>query len=705
MRFTKYYPFSAIVGQEDLKMLLLLNAVNPKIGGVLIRGEKGTAKSTAVRALAELLPERKTIKNCPIGCDPNDELHKCPWCGKIQPDQIKICIKKPEVVTLPLNATEDRVTGSIDFSAAIKKGKRSFLPGLLASAHRSVLYVDEVNLLDDHIVDIILDAAASGENRVEREGISFNHPAQFTLVGTMNPEEGDLRPQLLDRFGLCVDVKAETDRGRRVELMERREAFDLDQKNFSERFSGKNLIISEKIALASKLMDSVVLPKFMRSFISELCIKNAVAGHRADLIMEQAAKAHAALQGRLKVSTEDITKIAPFVLMHRTRDAAPSSPENRSDTDKNQPEDNTPDKDSSPNENNTPDTKDIQNNKGNNKENSGKSPEQKGKNYDIRDGSDKIAEENSSLNGQQGQIKSSDNSSQGSSHAQDQKSLIEKIFKTGLTFKVKKIASKRDRIFRRGSGRRSRTMVSLKQGRYIKSRPGTKNTDIAIDATLRAASSHQLARTKQNGLAVVLKNEDIRVKIREKRIGNFLLFVVDASGSMGARGRMTASKGAIMSLLLDAYRKRDKVAMVSFRKNKAFVNLPPTSSVELAGKLLAEMPVGGRTPLSAALASAHQQVKNYLLRDISARPIVIIITDGKANVSMGEANPVEEALEFAGKIITDQRTSYIVVDTEETGPVHFGLAARLAGALNAGYFRIEDLKSEQLTDIVNNIDN
>ncbi len=672
MRFTKYYPFSAIVGQEDLKMLLLLNAVNPKIGGVLIRGEKGTAKSTAVRALAELLPERKTIKNCPIGCDPDDELHKCPWCRKIQPDQIKICIKKPEVVTLPLNATEDRVTGSIDFSTAIKKGKRSFLPGLLASAHRSVLYVDEVNLLDDHIVDIILDAAASGENRVEREGISLNHPAQFILVGTMNPEEGDLRPQLLDRFGLCVDVKAETDRGRRVELMERREAFDLDQKNFSERFSGKNLIISEKIALASKLMDSVVLPEFMRSFISELCIKNAVAGHRADLIMEQAAKAHAALQGRLKVSTEDITKIAPFVLMHRTRDAAPFSPENRSDTDKNQLEDNTPDKDNSPNENNTPDTEDIQNNKGNKKENRGKSP---------------------------------DNSIQDSSHARDQKALIEKIFKTGLTFKVKKIASRRDRIFRRGSGRRSRTMVSLKQGRYIKSRPGTKNTDIAIDATLRAASSHQLARTKKNGLAVVLKNEDIRIKIREKRIGNFLLFVVDASGSMGARGRMTASKGAIMSLLLDAYRKRDKVAMVSFRKNKAFVNLPPTSSVELAGKLLAEMPVGGRTPLSAALASAHQQVKNYLLRDISARPIVIIITDGKANVSMGEANPVEEALEFAGKIITDQRTSYIVVDTEETGPVHFGLAARLAGALNAGYFRIEDLKSEQLTDIVNNIDN
>ncbi|RLB85637.1 MAG: magnesium chelatase, partial [Deltaproteobacteria bacterium] len=260
--------------------------------------------------------------------------------------------------------------------------------------------------------------------------------------------------------------------------------------------------------------------------------------------------------------------------------------------------------------------------------------------------------------------------------------------------------SPRDRIYRRGSGRRSRTRVSLKQGRYIKSMPGSRSGDIALDATLRAAAPYQLKRKGENGLAVVLKKEDIREKIREKRIGNFLLFVVDASGSMGARGRMAASKGAIMSLLLDAYQKRDKVAMISFRQNGADLNLPPTSSVEMAGKLLAEMPVGGRTPLSAGLAAAHEQVRNHLLRDPAARPIVVIITDGKSNVAMGDQKPVEESFDFAAKMAADPRVIYIVVDTEETGLVTFGLAEQLARVFNARYFKIEELKADQLVNIV-----
>lgn len=666
--FKKIYPFAAIVGQEELKLALLLNAVNPKIGGVLIRGEKGTAKSTTVRALAALLPEIRVVAGCPYFCDPDDEDRMCERCKGKAPVH-KIQRRRIRVLTLPLNATEDRVAGGIDFSLAVKEGKRAVLPGLLAEANRSILYVDEVNLLDDHIVDIILDAAASGENRIEREGISFRHPASFILVGTMNPEEGELRPQFLDRFGLCVDIAAETGIEQRVELIKRRESFDLDPKEFLKGFEKENARTSERILSARDHLNAVRLPKHLRTFISELCTGNLVAGHRADLVMEQAARAHAALLQRFEVTADDIAKVAPFVIVHRRRDAAPppqpDQPKDEPPEDKNKSEQGPPPETEKPD--NRPDAQ----------------PES-------------VTDEGSRPSGDQpGDADKTDSVEQ-----PGEKASSEQIFEVGATFAVKKIVSPRDRIYRRGSGRRSRTRVSLKQGRYIKSMHGNRSGDIALDATLRAAAPYQLKRKRENGLVVVLKKEDIREKVREKRIGNFLLFVVDASGSMGARGRMAASKGAIMSLLLDAYQKRDKVAMISFRQKGADLNLPPTSSVEMAGKLLAEMPVGGRTPLSAGLAAAHEQVRNHLLRDPAARPIVIIITDGKSNVAMGDQKPVEEAFDFAGKMGADPRVIYIVVDTEETGLVTFGLAAQLARVFNARYFKIEELKADQLVNII-----
>ena len=674
----KIYPFTAIVGQEDLKLALLLNAVNPKIGGLLIRGEKGTAKSTAVRALAALLPEIKVVEGCPCFCDPDNEDKMCERCKRRVPVH-KIKRRKVRVVTLPLNATEDRVAGGIDFSLAVREGRRALLPGIMAEANRSFLYVDEVNLLDDHIVDIILDAAASGENRVEREGISFAHPASFILIGTMNPEEGDLRPQLLDRFGLCVDVAGEQEIGQRVELIERRESFDLDFKGFMKQFEKENHRVEKQILTAMESLAGVRRPKYLRTFISELCTKNMVAGHRADLVMEQTARAYAALQGRFEITTDDIVRIAPFVLAHRIRDAQPPSLPDRSE--EKPPEDMNDNADENeqyqPPEAGKPPESEKSDSEQNGQPETGTSEKLRplSEHLDRADKRDEI-------------------------ERSGEERFSEQIFEVGATFAVKKIASSRDRLFRRGSGRRSRTRVSLKQGRYVKSMPTEKKNDIALDATLRAAAPYQLKRKKKNGQAVVLKKEDIRGKIREKRIGNFLLFAVDASGSMGARARMAASKGAIMSLLLDAYQKRDKVAMLSFRKNEAVVNLPPTSSVELAGKLLAKMPVGGRTPLSAGLVSAHEQVKNYLLRDPSARPIVIIITDGKSNVAIGDQNPLEEVFSFAAKMAADPRVMHIVVDTEEPGVVNFGLAVRLAEVLNARYFKVEELKADQLVGIV-----
>jgi magnesium chelatase subunit D len=663
------FPFAAIVGQEALKQSLLVNAVNPRIGGVLIRGEKGTAKSTAVRALADILPEIDIFTDDPFQLAPGEEDDTYREIARTL-NLPAAARRKVRVIDLPLNATEDRVAGGIDFSLAVRQGRRALQPGLLAAAHRGILYVDEVNLLDDHIVDIVLDAAASGENIIEREGISFRHPSRFILVGTMNPEEGELRPQLLDRFGLCVATAGAEAPEERVALMQRREEFDNDPEAFMGSYAEQNRAVARKIEAGQAHLRGVRVPRHLRGFISELCSENNVAGHRADLVIEQAALALAALEAAPEVTVDHIRRVAPMALVHRRREAQPPPPppplkEDRDEAD---------DRDQS--------QEDQQ-----------------------QDEQPPVPEEQTAESRESPEEASADDDhaapepEQGPPRPERQD---ERIFDIGATFKVKPLASAKDRLFRRGCGRRSRTRVSRKQGRYVKSCLNLRNNDIALDATLRAAAPYQRARRNgnPNGMAVVLTDQDIRGKIREKRIGNFLFFTVDASGSMGARGRMAASKGAIMSLLLDAYQKRDRVAMVSFRRDEAVVNLPPTPSVELAGKLLAEMPVGGRTPLSAGLVKTHEQVRNILAKDPSARPIVILITDGKSNVGLGGGKPVEEALGLAAAMARDARVRHIVVDTEEEGLVTFGLARRLAAALSADYFKIETLKAQTLVNIV-----
>jgi magnesium chelatase subunit D len=666
------YPFTAIVGQTRLKQALLLNAVNPAVGGVLIRGEKGTAKSTAVRALAALLPDIRVIRGCPFNCDPERPDELCEAC-RDEETRHQIDMRRIRVVTLPLNATEDRVAGGIDFGQAVRSGMRCFSPGVLTMAHRGILYVDEVNLLDDHIVDIILDAAASGRNRVEREGISITHASRFILVGTMNPEEGELRPQLLDRFGLCVETTSETEPELRTELMLRREAFDLDPTGFHLQYEKDNADVARQILAGRDLLPQVSLPSHLRGLIAEICTENHVAGHRADLVMEQAARALAAVNGRLTVTVEDIREVSALALVHRKRDAAPPPPPPEHDHEHDPPPEN------------------AQNEEQENPEETPPEPQQEPEAAQAPPTEESAPPEQDAEN---------DTDAQPSEQNQPD-SAMERIFDVGETFKVKKFASPKDRVFRRGSGRRSRTRIAQKQGRYVKSTLDHKSGDIALDATLRAAAPYQLRRKNGNGngLAVSLKPEDIREKIREKRVGNVLLFLVDASGSMGARGRMTASKGAIMSLLLDAYQKRDRIAMVSFRRDQAVVNLPPTTSIELAATLLKELPVGGRTPLSAGLAKSYEVLRNILLREPTARPIVILITDGKSNMALGEAKPLDEAVLLAERLASDARIRFIVVDTESRGLVRFGMAQKLAGAMDAQYFQIEDLKADTLINI------
>ncbi|ABK98882.1 putative cobaltochelatase [Pelobacter propionicus] len=679
------YPMAALVGQETLRQSLLIGAVNPAVGGILIRGEKGTAKSTAVRALAALLPEMDVVEGCEFSCDPDSPEFQCDDCRSRNGD-FGIVKRRVKVVDLPLNATEDRVVGGLDFGRAIRQGKRFLAPGLLAEAHRGILYVDEVNLLDDHIVDIVLDAAASGENVLEREGLSFRHPSRFMLVGTMNPEEGELRPQLLDRFGLCVEVEAARSLEERVTLMLRRDAFDTDGAAFQQNYREPNERIARRIREARDLLPRVRMPRQLRGFIAELCVENNVAGHRADLVLEQAALGLSALEQRLEVTVDHITRVAPLVLAHRRRDAQapppppPPPPRDQEQEQQEQQEQQEDERQQEQEREQSPDRQPEQ----------AEGQEQREQRED-RENRDDAGEEE-----EQSEQENSD-----MPHPPSQGEERESVFQVGATFKVKTIRSDKDRVVRRGSGRRSSTRVSRKQGRYVKSSYACSNNDIALDATLRAAAPHQLFRGTKEGMCVNLSDRDFRGKVREKRVGNFLLFVVDASGSMGARGRMAASKGAVMSLLLDAYQKRDRVGMISFRKNEAFVNLPPTTSVELAGKLLEEMPVGGRTPLSAAIAKSYEQLRGVLGRDPTARPIVIFITDGKSNVALGDGRPVDEAMGLARAMaVKEERARYIVVDTEEEGMVSFGLARRLADAMEAEYFRIDQLKAQSLVNIV-----
>jgi len=320
---SRIFPFTAIVGQERMKRALILNAINPRIGGVLIRGERGTAKSTAARALAALLPEITVVADCPFSCDPDRPTTWCTNCRERTEAGAELPLKRRRTrfVDLPVSATEDRVVGTLDIERAIQKGEKRFEPGVLAAANRGVLYVDEVNLLDDHVVDLLLDAAAMGVNVVEREGISFSHPARFILVGTMNPEEGDLRPQLLDRFSLCVDIRGIRDQRARIAIMEHNLAFEADSEGFREEWMLREESLTQEISQARRLLPQVKYSQRNLVTIAGLMAGLGVDGHRADLVILKTAQAHAAKQGRTSITDDDILIAAELTLPHRLKRA------------------------------------------------------------------------------------------------------------------------------------------------------------------------------------------------------------------------------------------------------------------------------------------------------------------------------------------------------------------------------------------------
>ncbi|HOW15275.1 putative cobaltochelatase [Methanosarcina sp.] len=659
------YPFTAIVGQERMKKALVLNLINPKLGGVLIRGEKGTAKSTAVRALANLLPEIEVVEGCKFKCSPENRNELCEEClEKLKDGSLRVSRIKMKVVDLPVSATEDRVVGTLDIEHAIKKGEKRFEPGVLAMAHRGILYVDEINLLDDHLVDVLLDSAAMGVNTVEREGISYSHPANFVLVGTMNPEEGELRPQLLDRFGLCVDVKGINDVSRRVELIKYRLSYEADPEAFAANWQAAETELCGQILNAKKLLSEVRISDDMLELISQICVDMGVDGHRADITMMKASITLAAFNGRTDVYEEDVKEAAELVLSHRMRRKPFDSHSNKQD------------KLDESIENHREKQKEKEKNK------------QEPQKQERKENPEKAHEHPGE---QQPENKQNQNEEQPDASS-------ETVFAAGDTYQVKQLSPEFIRADRKGSGRRSKTLTSSRQGRYIKSTiPHEKTTDIAFDATLRAAAPYQLTREK-NGNSIVVHESDFRKKVREKKIGNLVLFVVDASGSMGARQRMVASKGAVLSMLMDAYQKRDKVGLIAFKGNSAELLLPPTSSIELAQKYLQEMPTGGKTPLSRGLVKGYEVIKAELRRDPDTCPFMVLISDGRANVSMNGEPPLQEITAVASRL-REEGIQSAVIDTESS-MIRFGLAQQISTALGATYFTLENLKADSIVDAV-----
>ncbi|RBY90345.1 putative cobaltochelatase [Blastococcus sp. TBT05-19] len=671
------FPFAAVVGMDDLRLALLLNAVSPAVGGVLVRGEKGTAKSTTVRALTAVLPPVDVVAGCRFGCDPAAPDPACPD-GPHEPG-VAAQTRPARLVELPVGASEDRLVGSLDLERALTEGVKAFEPGLLAAAHRGVLYVDEVNLLHDHLVDLLLDAAAMGTAYVEREGISVRHAARFLLVGTMNPEEGELRPQLLDRFGLTVEVAAPRDPDVRAEVVRRRFASDADPAGFAATWAAEETALAGRIAAARELLPRVVLSDDALRQVTAVCAAFDVDGLRADLVTARAAMAHAAWCGREEVTEDDVRVAARLALPHRRRRNPFDAPGLDDDTLDRALEDSRPDDDPPP----PPDgPEDDGPDPAGPSPDGGSTPDGGGPGGDDPDGG---------RNGHFGPAAeggSEDGEAPRSGPAPERAAVAPADPVRVRRLEVPGIGAG-------APGRRSR--ARSERGRVVGStRPAGPVTRLHLPATVLAAAPHQHARGRTGpGLRVV--RDDLRQAVLEGREGNLVLFVVDASGSMGARSRMAAVKGAVLSLLLDAYQRRDKVGLVTFRGGDAELALPPTWSVEAAAARLTGLPTGGRTPLAAGLLRAAEVLRVERVRDPRRRPLLVVVTDGRATGARG-GDHLGEARRAAA-LLAGTGTSAVVVDCE-SGPVRLGLAAALGTVLGAETLRLDELGADSLAGTV-----
>ena len=627
------FPFAAVCGMEKAKEAILLTLVNPFAGGLLLSGEKGTGKSTLVRSAWELVD--------------------APW------------------VEIPISITEDRLFGSIDAEEAIRSGHKKLLPGLIDEADKGIIYIDDVNLLRDDLLSAVLNIREAGGYRLERDGLSEQRDTAFTVLAVMNPESGTLSSSSLDRFGLFAQADPSYDDETRLEIIRRVLDFEKDGIAFRAKWQEETDALKKKIKDARAALSKVEVSAAMIQLAAVYTLKAHVAGHRADIYLIEAARAEAAMEGRKYVLPKDLEKAAEFVLPHRMRKAEEQQGQPSEEMPQEQPEeDNKPQQEE---EQQTPQDNEFSH-----------PPEAQPPQINTEDADDSSHEQNQ------------DNAQMSNPRGQSRERIDDADLHVNLP--PMWIEPSKDRKPKKGSGKRSLTMTDLMQGRYVRAEiPKAKTSDIAFDATLRAAAPYQKARPS-NGCAVVIRKDDLRSKVREKRTGNIFLFVVDASGSMGARERMKTVKGVIFKILLDAYQKRDRVGMVAFRKNQAEVLLPVTRSVDFAQKKLATMPTGGKTPLAKGLLKAEDVLDMLYRQDANQDPVMILITDGRATSSLNKGtNPVTDALEEA-KRIGRRNIPVAVIDTE-SGFIKLGLAKKLAKAMGASYFQVDKISEDQLLHI------
>ncbi len=756
----KILPFTAIVGQEDMRLALILNTINPAIGGVLIRGEKGTAKSTAVRALADLLPEIEVVKGCPFNCNPHDEREMCDACYErfVKGEALEVVRRKMPVVELPLGATEERVVGTLDVERAIKEGIKALEPGILAEANRGILYIDEVNLLDDHVADVLLDAAAMGVNIVEREGISVAHPSKFILIGTMNPEEGELRPQLLDRFGLQVEVESIDDVDKRVEIVKVVEYFDEDPEKFAYSFDDKQEEMKNRILHAKSLLRSVSISDDMLRMIARACVELGVKTHRAEIVVVRTAKALAAFNGRREVVRDDVKKAMMLALPHRMRRKPFESPTIEQQKI----------------EEALAVSKDRSNEHENHHEHNHEHHHEHHENHHEHNHDRHSADVKKSAEGGGEQYAEAAEGEEGS---------------TSLTFGINDAIDasfimrmrSTDRKYRMPHGRHVKTLTTSSKGRYFRAKNPMGNVrDIAIDATIRAAAlrharmSHRTssatstamssaastiaaattkATTKattsvkappsdggdgggdggdegdrkerekrmserMSGVKIAISDEDIMEKVRVGKTSFACVFVVDASGSMGVMKRMESAKGAVLSLLMDAYRHRDKIGLVAFRGKDADVVLPLCTSVDLAKKMLENIPTGGRTPLAAGILKGFEMLINERRKNRDVIPMLVIISDGRANVPLSLNSPsactelgeLKTEILKISEMLADNNIWTVVIDAEQAAGSNSAMGRNLSPRIGfchdiakhacGRYYEMRELSADSVRSIV-----
>ena len=640
------YPLAALAGQGRMRLALFLIGVDPEIGGVLLAGDKGTAKSTAVRGLAELLPPIRTVSGCPFHCRPDGPPETCPYCyeRRTSGEALPESLAPTPFMTLPLGATEDRLLGGLDIESSLRSGRPRLSPGLLGRANRGYLYVDEVNLLEPYLAHFLLDAVEFGVNRVEREGLSLVHPSKIALMGSMNPEEGALGPQLADRFALTVRVTGETDPALRKEIVRRRLAFEADPIGFRRAWSAESRRLARRLAISRRRLPEIGFSPAAERMVSGLVRDSGARGHRGDLALARAARSLAAWENKSRVEAWHVSAVADLVLNSRR----------------------------------------------------------------VRRKTQRTVTRISSLAASvspihfetpfQPTVRPENRPFSSGDAPEADHTLTARLLQPNAPFEIITPNDKRERGPRGASGRRTARPVTTARGRYFRSSAERLGRPLALDATFRAAAPHQAQRRNDGYPGLVIRGHDLREKVFRQKTGRLVLFVVDASGSVGSLERMSEAKAAAMSLLEEAYRKRDRIGLLAFHGNRAEVLLPPTGSVEQAGRLLKDLPSGGKTPLAAALTETGRLLRIELNRDPGLTPLVVLMTDGRPNVPLrrGE-DPFREALALAGRLARDPRLRFVVVDTDRGHYADYKLTRDLARRLDAPRLTLEDLRRGELT--------